>query len=116
LVGLADWQGPEDNGIEDLVYGGVGADSEREGEDGRRGESGSAAELAEGVAEVLREGVEERQAALVAVSFADLGDSAEFAAGAQAGFVRRESAALILGGQHLEVPGDFFVQASRAAE
>lgn len=50
-------QRAEESGFEHAEHSGVGTDAEREDEDHAEGEAGSAAELADGVAEVLKDGV-----------------------------------------------------------
>ena len=62
------------------------------------------------VGEILREGVEEGKAALVAIVFVELGDGAEVAAGGGEGVGRGEAAAFVVGGEQGEMGGDFGVE------
>src|SRR6185369_17472024 len=55
LLRIADGQAPEPHGIEYLEDGGVGADTEGEGQRGHDGEPGTAPQRAERVANVARE-------------------------------------------------------------
>jgi len=50
LFGVADGKVAEEKGVDEGEDGGVGADAEREGEDGDGGERGRFGESAEGVA------------------------------------------------------------------
>jgi hypothetical protein len=67
---VADGQVAEKHGIEEAEDRGVGADAESEREHDYAGETGRAAKRSGGVAQVLRELVEDREAAAVAVTFA----------------------------------------------
>ena len=55
LLRIADGQAPEPHGVEDLEDGGVGTDTEGEGQRGHDGEPGAAPQRAERVASVARE-------------------------------------------------------------
>src|ERR1019366_3668799 len=105
--GVAYRERAEDDGVEHLVDGGVGADAEREGQDGGGGEPGIVAELAERVGEVLGERIEEREAALAAIGFVELGDGTELAAGGGEGIGGGEAAAFVIGGEESEGGGGF---------
>ena len=54
LLRASDRQRAEHHGVEHLIDGGVGADAQRQGEDSGGGESRTAAQLAQGIAQVLR--------------------------------------------------------------
>ena len=60
MVGLGKRERAEEDGVDEGEDGGGGADAEGEGEDGKGGEAGMLAELAEGETEVLGEEVHER--------------------------------------------------------
>ena len=48
-------QRPEQHGIDDAEHGGVGADAERDGQDGHRGEAGRPPKRAQGVSDLVDE-------------------------------------------------------------
>ncbi len=70
-IGEAGWvgvgEGLDEGGVDEGEDGNAGSDAEREHEDGGDGEAGAAAELAEGVADVLDHGLEEGDGAAFAV-------------------------------------------------
>src|ERR1700679_4350968 len=76
----------DDPGIYVAEDGGIGADAEGESDDGDGGESGSFAQGAEPVANVLHESFDEVDAAGFATFFFDVIFGAEFEAGAAGGF------------------------------
>ena len=80
---------PKEHCVNDAEDRRVGADPEREREDGGCGEPFVPAQLTQGVSHVLRERIDERPAALIAIGFLDLLDSAELAASRGAGVVDR---------------------------
>ena len=93
FVGILSREHAKDDGVDEAEDGGVGADAERESEDGGGGEGWSFAEGAEGVANVLEERFEEGDAASVATFFLGAFEAAEFATGATEGFVARDAVA-----------------------
>jgi hypothetical protein len=71
----------EEHAVYHAEDGGIGADSERQREDGDGGESGILAETTEGVADVLHEDFERDSHSDVADAFLHLFHAAEIAAG-----------------------------------
>ena len=86
------------------------ADAERQREQRGRGEAGRPAEPAEGVSKVLLEGVDDGQAAAIAVSLLHLVDAAEVAAGGQAGGLGAHPLRLVLARLHLQVERHLVVE------
>ena len=72
-------QRPQQHRIDDAEEGRVRADPDREQEDGDGGEPGTLADRAKRVAEILAEGIEARQTALIAVALLGGFDAAELA-------------------------------------
>jgi len=91
LVGAGIWQRFEKDGVNHAEDRGVGADAEREREDGDRGESGIFPQHAEGEAEILKRGFNERQAAEFAICFFELRSAAEANARGASGFFWRHA-------------------------
>ncbi|SPE41295.1 hypothetical protein SBA3_420013 [Candidatus Sulfopaludibacter sp. SbA3] len=116
LLAVADGQGAEDHGIQHLVNGGIGADPQCQRQDGCSGEGGTLAQLPQGVAEILRQGIEDGQAALFAMGLAHLRDRAKLAARLSAGGLGREAAPFTVGGEHVQVGGNFFIEACGGAK
>ncbi len=108
--GVVDRKGAEYYRVQHLVDCSIGSDAERQGEDRRSGEGGIAAELPERVCHVLREAVEDRKAALVAIGFVKLSDGSEVAARFGTGVGWGESAALVVGREKGEMGGDFGIE------
>jgi hypothetical protein len=110
LAGSHDREGSQHECVEHGKDRSVHADTDGEREDGGGGESGAAAEAAEGIARIAESGLHPRQAAAVPVVFLGLGYATEFAdRGGVRGF-RRHTRRTKLGLLHGHVAGDFIVQ------
>ena len=115
MLGLADRQRSQQQRVEYGENRRIRADSQGEREDGRDGESGRAPERAQAVAEILERGFDDRDAALVAVSFLHAIDAAEIAVGGGAGFLRGEAIEPVLFGERFEVEADLVLEVALGA-
>ena len=114
LVGSSEREIGRRHGTLDGEYRGRRANAEGERDDRRRGESGTPAQLAHGVAKVLREIVEQAQADRIAHVVLVPLDSAERRSCHTAGLVRRHPAANELRGFHLDVEAHLVVHVALA--
>ena len=87
--------------------GRVGANPEGEDQEHAGREPGALAEAARGVAEILQGGVDDRDAAPVAVLFGDALDAAKGQDRLPPGLLGREARALVVVGVHAQVRLDF---------
>ena len=81
-LGVLEGQRLEEHGVDQRKDGGGRADPDGEREDGNRGEAGTAADSANRKAEILRQNVQRRQTALIAIAFLCRFDAAELEPGA----------------------------------
>src|SRR5713101_3435082 len=84
-------QRPQQNRINDTENRGARANSERQGQDGYRGETGILAQRAHTVANVLQERFDEGHAARIAILLFDLIHSAKLQPRPASGFLRRQA-------------------------
>jgi hypothetical protein len=89
---------------------GAGADAKSDDQDREGDKPGVAAQRAKRIVEILQEGIEERNAALLAVSLAELRDPAQFQPRSTTRLFRRHAAANMLLGQHGRVRFEFLLQ------
>ncbi len=82
----------EEHRIDDGENSRSGADAQRERDDRRRSDGGRATQRPQRVANVLPENVDEREAALIAVTLSDLSDAAKVTAGSRTRLGRRQPA------------------------
>jgi hypothetical protein len=106
-------QRAQEHGVDDAEHPGVGADPQRQGDHGGRGQAGAPAEHAERLPQVLQEGVERDPDVRVAGALAHQQRVAEGLAGARAGLVRRQAFRGELPGPHVEVEPQLLVDLLR---
>ena len=103
-------QGLQQDGIEHAEDCGVGADAQRERENGSCGEDRAPAEDSQRVSHVLEEEIDERQTALIAISLLHRLHSTERSPRQVPRLIRMHPSRTVLGGGELEMHLDFFVQ------
>ena len=109
FLGVSHREHAEDDRVDKGEDGGVGADAEGESEDGDGSEGGILAQGAQGVADVLEQRFEERDAAGVATFFFGGFEAAKFEAGAAEGFVPRDAGGDEVVGVGFEMEAEFGV-------
>src|SRR5262249_20519715 len=90
-IGIGVWQGAQQDGVNDGEDGGVGADSEGDGQESDASESGILTQDAQRVANVVPGGFEEVDAAGFAASFLNLTGASEIEADAAERFLTAEA-------------------------
>ena len=106
------WEGQraQKDGVDEGEDGGVGSDAEGERENGGDGEAGGFAELPEAEADVAADLFEHWDTSLGAITFFDLGDTAEAAQGCGAGLSWGHAVPAIVCDGELDVCTEFFVE------
>src|SRR5215472_7313513 len=94
-------------GIEEAEDGGVGADAERERENGYGGKAGRFAKHAKGETNILEHSIKQGEPSNLAVRFAQLRDSSQLNPGQALRFFLRGALADVLLGQDLDVRFEF---------
>jgi hypothetical protein len=107
------WQRPKHQTIDHREHRGVGPDAQSEGHDGRDGERGRADQAADGVAQILNDGVERREAPGVTARFALKAGMAELLAGRGERGGARQSFVLEVARQQLDVRAHFIIELRR---
>jgi hypothetical protein len=107
---FAERQSMKKCGASQSKNGGVCADAKRKGENGDRSESGTLAEDAKGVANILENGFEEMRSARFAALLLDLFEAAEGQAGTTSGFAARHASGYIFFDFIFEVGTKFGVE------
>ena len=120
FVGILVGQRPEQHRADDAEDRGAGADADGERGDRNRRERRVFAQRAESVADVLQRGLDERQAAVVAVRFLNLHRSSETQDGLAPRLIERQTAPDVIVGEHVEMCGhlvlELRVQGSRCEQ
>src|SRR5690242_3492521 len=101
---------PKKHGVDEREDGRVRADTNCERKDSDRSEAGIPANSANGIPEVLSDGVEHRQAALITVDFFCRFDTAELKLRAPIRLFRRDAAAHVFFSQQLDMRMEFLSQ------
>src|SRR5579884_1257703 len=109
-VSLGVWQRAQQKRVDGAEDGGVGADAERESQDGGEGESGGAGQQAQAEAKVLDEGFEAGKAPALAALLAKAAGIAEAAQREGAGFLGTPALGDEIGGEQLDVLLHFGVE------
>ncbi len=105
-----DWQGAQQQLIDQPKNRGVGSDAQGEGEHGHGSEAGAFAQLSRAVAKVLPERFQHRQAALIAVSLLRGLDSSQFDHGLAARLLGCHAQAEIVLDVHLKMAFDLLIE------
>jgi hypothetical protein len=110
---MAHWQFAKEDCVERLIDRDVRPDPERQCEHGSKRKARTVAKFSQCVDEVLDQRVEERQASLLAIVFANRCEIAQTAFGLGECLVGREARAFEIGGQQIEVSGKLGLQLRR---
>ncbi len=109
-LGVGERKRAEEHGVDDAEQRGIDADAKRQCPYGYACERAMPAQRSDGVSNVLRNHVEDRQPALLPVDFLDLLDSTELAPRRSARVGRREAAAHVFVDQQVEVDLNLLAQ------
>jgi hypothetical protein len=94
---------PQKDGVHDRENSGVRADTDGKGKDSDNRETGVPAKSANGIPDVLSDGIEDRQAALIAIELLCRFDAAELKPGAAIRLVRGHAAENVFFSKQLDV-------------
>jgi hypothetical protein len=109
-VGFGIWKRLQEHAIYDGEDGGVGADTQCQGQDRNRGEGAILRQGPKSVAKILQEGVDGNPISNVANALLDLFHAIEFPARLKESFFAWQAAAFLLDRHKFEIAADFFVQ------
>ena len=109
-VGIGIVERPQQHRVDDAEDGAVGADAQRQRQQGGRGEPTGAEQPADPVARILKEHLDRWQPALFAIALLHLGDSSESSKCGSTRVGGRQAAPHVLLRQHLDMKLDFVVE------
>ena len=110
LIGVGNGERTQQEGVDQGKDGGVGAEAEGEREDRGQGESGGAVKLAQAVAEVAGDAIEDGEAAALAVGFLYLREAAEAAQGGDSRLLPIHPSGDVFSRGEVDVGAQFFVE------